>query len=249
MTKTALITGGAKRIGKAIALGLAERGWNIALHYASSEAEAHNVLAQIDAMGVEATGLKADLGDTQQVETLMPQANAALGEISLLVNNASLFERDTAESLTVASWDDHISVNLRAPTLLMRDFAAQSQGGNIINIIDQRVWRLTPDFVSYTVSKTGLWTLTKTFAQALAPKKIRVNGIGPGPTLPNPRQDVAEFEKQARLVPLGHGATPQDMVTAVDFILNAPAMTGQMIALDGGQHLAWETPDVTEVVE
>ncbi|MGC6471643.1 MAG: SDR family oxidoreductase [Parvibaculales bacterium] len=249
MTKTALITGGAKRIGKAIALGLAQRGWNIALHYSSSQAEAAQVLEQIQALNVSTIGLQADLADSEKVETLIPQAHEALGEVSLLVNNASLFERDTSETLSVDSWNAHIDVNLRAPALLMRDFAAQSEGGNIINIIDQRVWRLTPDFASYTVSKTGLWTLTQTFAQALAPKKIRVNGIGPGPTLPNPRQDVAEFEKQARLVPLGHGASPEEMVTAVDFILNAPSMTGQMIALDGGQHLAWQTPDVTEVVE
>ena len=135
----------------------------------------------------------------------------------------------------------------------MRDFARQAgaaeTGANIINIIDQRVWRLTPDFSSYTVSKAGLWTLTQTAAQALAPNGIRVNAIGPGPTLPNPRQDQAEFDKQTRLVPLGHGANPDDIVSAVRYILSAEAMTGQMIALDGGQHLAWETPDVTQVKE
>lgn len=249
MTKTALITGGAKRIGKAIALGLAKQGWNIALHYSSSADEAQQVLHELKALNVDAIGLQADLANSETVETLIPKACEAFGNVNLLVNNASLFERDTVETLSSESWNAHLDINLRAPALLMRDFAAQAEAGNIINIIDQRVWRLTPDFASYTVSKTGLWTLTQTFAQALAPQKIRVNAIGPGPTLPNPRQDVAEFEKQARLVPLGYGANPQDIVTAVDFILNAPSMTGQMIALDGGQHLAWQTPDVTEVVE
>ncbi|MGC6475627.1 MAG: SDR family oxidoreductase [Parvibaculales bacterium] len=249
MTKTALITGGAKRIGKAIALGLAQQGWQIAIHYGHSGQEADELVAQLQTKNVKAIALQADLADASQVETLIPRAAEAFGEINLLVNNASVFERDTATDFTTATWDTHLNVNLRAPALLMRDFAGQTSAGNIINIIDQRVWRLTPDFSSYTVSKTGLWSLTQTFAQALAEKNIRVNGIGPGPTLPNPRQDQAEFDKQTRLVPLGHGASPEEVADAVMYILSANSMTGQMIALDGGQHLAWKTPDVTEVVE
>ena len=169
---------------------------------------------------------------------------------SALINNASVFERDEVTTLSDDSWDMHLNVNLKAPAILMRDFAKQAQArSNIINIIDQRVWRLNPDFISYTVSKTGLWTLTQTFAQALAEQQIRDNGIGPGPTLANQRQNPEEFEKQTRLVPLGKGANPQDIIDGVRYILSAQAMTGQMIALDGGQHLAWKTPDVTEVIE
>lgn len=249
MTKTALITGGAKRIGKAIALELAQQGWQVAIHYGHSAQAADELVATLNAQNAKAVALQADLADAQQVETLLPRANEMLGRVELLVNNASVFERDTATDFTTDTWDTHLNVNLRAPALLMRDFAGQTSAGNIINIIDQRVWRLTPDFSSYTVSKTGLWSLTQTFAQALAEQNIRVNGIGPGPTLPNPRQDQAEFDKQTRLVPLGHGASPEEVADAVMYILSANSMTGQMIALDGGQHLAWKTPDVTEVVE
>ncbi len=249
MIKTALITGGAKRIGRALTLGLAERGWNIALHYASSHDDAMELMRMVKSLGVEGVALQADLADGTRAQALMQEANDALGEVSLLINNASVFERDTVDNLKLESWDAHLDVNLRAPALLMRDFAKQSNGGNIINIIDQRVWRLTPHFLSYTVSKAGLWTLTQTFAQALAGQNIRVNGIGPGPTLPNPRQSMKEFEKQTQLVPLGHAASPDDVVDGVHYIVQASSMTGQMIALDGGQHLAWQTPDITGVIE
>jgi NAD(P)-dependent dehydrogenase (short-subunit alcohol dehydrogenase family) len=250
MTKTVLITGAAHRIGRAVALGLAEDGWKIAIHYSNS-ANAANELAQIITdKGGNAETLQANLGDAGEANNLISRVVETVGPLSALINNASVFERDEVTTLTDDSWDMHLNVNLKAPAILMRDFATQAQaGGNIINIIDQRVWRLNPDFISYTVSKTGLWTLTQTFAQALAEQQIRVNGIGPGPTLANQRQNPEEFEKQTRLVPLGSGANPQDIIDGVRYILSAQAMTGQMIALDGGQHLAWKTPDVTEVVE
>ena len=250
MTKTVLITGAAHRIGRSVALGLAEDGWKIAIHYSNS-ANAANELAQIITdKGGNAETLQANLGDAGEANNLISRVVETVGPLSALINNASVFERDEVTTLTDDSWDMHLNVNLKAPAILMRDFATQAQaGGNIINIIDQRVWRLNPDFISYTVSKTGLWTLTQTFAQALAEQQIRVNGIGPGPTLANQRQNPEEFEKQTRLVPLGSGANPQDIIDGVRYILSAQAMTGQMIALDGGQHLAWKTPDVTEVVE
>ncbi len=254
--KAVLITGAAKRIGRALAEAMAADGWAIAAHYAGSKSEAEALIADITSKGGKAVALQADLRDAAATETLVPQAVAALGPLTALINNASTFERDTAHTLSAASWDTHINANLRAPALLMRDFANQTalQDGsiadaNIINITDQRVFRLTPDFASYTVSKTGLATLTQTFAQALAPQHIRVNAIAPGPTLPNPRQDQSEFDKQARLVPLAHGAEPADIVAAARYILSARAMTGQTLTQDGGQHLAWQTPDVVEVKE
>ncbi len=265
--KSVLITGAAKRIGKQLALSLARHGWAVGVHYATSKDEATAVVNEIVAAGGEAIAMQADLADAGAVERLVPDAATALGPLNALINNASLFERDTAHDLTRTSWDRHINTNLRAPALLMRDFANQTQfqagpqagpqagrssdypenNGCIINITDQRVWRLTPHFTSYTVAKAGLWTLTQTFAQALAPLRIRVNAIAPGPTLPNPHQQQSEFDNQASLVPLGHGATPDDIAHAALYILQARTMTGQTIALDGGQHLAWQTPDVVNV--
>ncbi len=254
--KAILITGAAKRIGSALATALADDGWAIAVHYASSKSEAEELVASIQYKGGKAIALQTDLRDAKAVEKLIPTAADALGPLTALINNASTFERDTAHSLSQDSWDIHLNTNLRAPALLMRDFANQPElqhgsveDASIINITDQRVNRLTPDFTSYTVSKTGLATLTETFAMALAPQHIRVNAIAPGPTLPNPRQAQAEFDKQAGLVPLGHGATPNDIVAAARYILSARAMTGQTLMQDGGQHLAWQTPDVTEVKE
>lgn len=241
MPRAALVTGAAQRIGRAIALALAADGWAVAVHYRASRAPAEALVAEIARSGGRAVALDAELADEAAVTRLVPRAVAALGPLGCLVNNASVFENDTAATADRASWDAHLEVNLRAPFVLMQGFAAQlpaAATGAIINLLDQRVWSLTPYFVSYTVSKAGLWTLTQSMALALAPR-IRVNGIGPGPTLPSPRQSEEQFARQCASVPLRRGATPEEIAAAVRFILAAPALTGQMIALDGGQHLGW----------
>lgn len=245
--KAALVTGAARRIGREIALALAEDGWNVALCIRENrpDQDASELLREIEAKGARAVVLPADLRDMGAVERLVPDAAAALGPLSLLVNNASVFEPDEAATMTYESWADHMDVNLRAPVFLARALNAQlpDTGGNIVNIIDQRVWRPNPLFFSYTMSKMALWDMTRLMAQAYAPK-IRVNGIGPGPTLANTRQTPEDFAREAEATILKRGTNPQEICTAIRFILAAPAMTGQMIALDGGQHLAWETPDV-----
>ena len=247
MTPTVLITGAGKRVGKVLALNMAQHGWRVGLHYKSSSEGAEAVATLIQDTGGQAYALQADLADSDQVESLIPHCIEALGTPTCLINNASLFEPDTLQSLTLDGWDAHLNINLKAPIMLSQAFARSlgEQGmGNIINILDQKVWRLTPHYFSYTISKAALWTATQTLAQALAPR-IRVNGIGPGPTLPNTRQSWQEFEQQCASLPLERGTTPEEIADAVRFILDAPAMTGQMIALDGGRHLAWQTPDVT----
>jgi NAD(P)-dependent dehydrogenase (short-subunit alcohol dehydrogenase family) len=241
MPRVALVTGAAQRIGRAVALALAADGWAVAAHYHASRGLAEALVAEIVGAGGRAVALAADLADENAVAALVPRAAAALGPLGCLVNNASVFENDTAATADRASWDAHLEVNLRAPFVLMQGFAAQlpeAAAGAIINMLDQRVWNLTPYFVSYSVSKTALWTLTQTMALALAPR-IRVNGIGPGPTLPSPRQSAAQFEHQCASLPLRRGTTPDEIAAAIRFILAASALTGQMIALDGGQHLGW----------
>ncbi|MEZ5829766.1 MAG: SDR family oxidoreductase [Dongiaceae bacterium] len=242
--KVALVTGAAKRIGKSIALQLADNGWNVAIHYRSSAAKAETVAAEVRLRGGKAITVEADLANEHEVEAIIPKVAEQLGEVSLLVNNASAFEMDKAETVTRASWDKHMETNLRAPFVLSQALAHQftaDTGGNIINLLDQRVWKLTPYFISYTVAKMGLWTLTRTLALSYAPR-IRVNAIGPGPTLPSPRQSPEQFSQQSAAMPLGHGATPREIARAVMFILDSPSMTGQMIALDGGEHLGWQVP-------
>jgi NAD(P)-dependent dehydrogenase (short-subunit alcohol dehydrogenase family) len=244
MKGAALVTGAGKRIGRAIALALADAGYDVAVHYSRSHVEAETVAAAVEQKGRRAVALVADLAREAETAALLPAAEKALGPITCLVNNASVFERDEALTVTRASWDAHLETNLRAPFVLMQEFARQlpaGASGAIINILDERVWNLTPHFVSYTVSKAGLWTLTQAMALALAPR-IRVNAIGPGPTLPSPRQSAEQFARQTASVPLGRGATPEEIGAAVCFILSAGAMTGQMIALDGGQHLGWAQP-------
>lgn len=241
LPKTALVTGGARRIGRALSLALAEAGFAVAVHQHRSADAARTLVEQIEKDGGKAVVLSADLGDEDQVKQLVPQAEAALGPVGVLVNNASIFENDVAATVTRDSWDRHLAVNLRAPFVLMQEFAARlpaRSGGVVVNLADERVWNLTPYFVSYTLSKAGLWTLTQTMALALAPR-IRVNAIGPGPTLPSPRQSVEQFAAQCQAMPLRRGTSPEEIAVALRFILAAPAMTGQMIALDGGQHLGW----------
>lgn len=239
--RAALVTGGAQRIGRAIALALAEVGFDIAVHCHGSRAAATATCDEITRLGRRAVLLQADLADEAQTAALLPQAAAALGPIGVLVNNASRFERDEWHDVTRASWDAHLEPNLRAPFVLMQQFARllpDTAQGVVINMLDERVWSITPHFVSYTVSKAALWALTQSMALALAPR-IRVNGIGPGPSLPNARQTQEQFDRQAEAVPLRHGAAPDEIGRAAVAILALPAMTGQMLALDGGQHMQW----------
>lgn len=243
--KTALITGAAKRIGRTIALDLAKAGWSLALHYNSSREEALALAAELQSLGVAAAAFQADLTREEEVSELLPKAMAELGPIACLINNASVFEMDVIGSMTRESWDSHLEPNLRAPLVLSQAFAKalpEEEGGCVINMLDQRVWSLTPYFLSYTVSKSALWTLTRTLALALAPR-IRVNGIGPGPALPSKHQSQKQFDRQCQRMPLGRGTNPQEIADAVRFILGAKSMTGQMIALDGGQHLGWNQED------
>jgi NAD(P)-dependent dehydrogenase (short-subunit alcohol dehydrogenase family) len=240
-----MITGGAKRVGREIALDFARHGWAVGIHFRNSEAAAHELVAQIRAEGGRAVALRADLANEDQVERLLPAATAALGPLRCLVNNASTFERDEALDATRASWDLHLESNLRAPFVLIQHFARQLERGaegNVINIIDERVWNLTPHFLSYTLSKAALWTLTQTLAPALAPT-IRINAVGPGPVLPSVHQSAASFNRLCATLPLQRGTSPEEICRAIHFILAAPAMTGQMIALDGGKHLGWLMPD------
>jgi NAD(P)-dependent dehydrogenase (short-subunit alcohol dehydrogenase family) len=243
---TVLITGAGQRIGRILALAFAANGWRVGLHCRSSRREADELAAAIVARGGAATVLQADLADAAQVDTLVPACAAALGAPTCLVNNASTFVYDTVASLDPKVWDTQLAVNVKAPVFLARAFAAAlpaGETGNIVNIVDQRVWKPTPNFFSYAASKMALWSVTRTLAQALAPR-IRVNAIGPGPVLKSAHQTDEEFRRQCEATILGRGTTPDEIFEAIRFILNARAMTGQMIALDGGQHLAWDTPDV-----
>ena len=246
MTKTVLVTGAAKRLGRAIALDLAGDGWNVAIHYHGSEEDADGVAQAVRAFGNEAAALKCDLSKEAETATLVDRAVKELGPLTALINSASLFENDDWQSATRKTWDDHIETNLRAPLLLSQLFAKQlpdGEQGNIINIIDQRVLKPTPQFLSYSVSKAALYWLTTTLAQGMGPA-IRVNAVGPGPTLRNPRQSEVDFSRQRDATILKRGADPADICAAVRYLLAAPAVTGQMLAVDGGQHLIWQTPDV-----
>jgi len=249
--RAALVTGGAQRIGRALVLALAEDGFAVAIHHNRSRAAAETLVEAVRKRGGAAVALAADLSDERAVQELLPRAQRELGPLGCLINNAAVFANDTVETVTSESWDKHLAVNLRAPFVLMQNFAARlppQAGGVVINLLDQRVWSLTPYFVSYTLAKAGLWTLTQTMALALAPR-IRVNGIGPGPTLPSSRQSPEQFARQCEQLPLHRGTSPLEIAMAMRFILSAPAMTGQMIALDGGQHLGWAQPQRLPPVE
>ncbi|TNC48802.1 SDR family oxidoreductase [Rubellimicrobium rubrum] len=252
----ALVTGGAARLGRAMALRLAERGHDIAVHHNTSEKEAHDTARAIEALGRRAVALKADLLDEDEVTSLLPRAAEALGgPITVLVNNASIFEYDNLSSATRDSWDRHFGSNLRAPFLLIQALAAQApdpvpdEAGEpvaqalIVNMVDQRVRKLTPEFMTYTLAKAGLWTLTQTAAQALAPR-IRVNAIGPGPTVRGHRQSEEHFARQRAGTVLTRGSDPEDITAALVYLLDAKAVTGELLCVDGGQHLGWKTPDI-----
>ena len=249
--RTALVTGAAKRVGRAVALGLAQDGYAVAIHHKTSAADADGVVKEITQAGGRAIAVACDLADEQQTAGLIAQVSAQLGPLGLLVNNASLFERDEALDTTRAGWDAHMAINLRAPFILTQAFARQLPAechGNVVNLLDERVLNLTPHFTSYTLSKAGLWTLTQTLALALAPR-IRVNGIGPGPVLPSPRQAAAQFARQYESLPLRRPVGLEEIVAAVRFILAVPSMTGQILLLDGGQHLGWSQAKAETPVE
>jgi NAD(P)-dependent dehydrogenase (short-subunit alcohol dehydrogenase family) len=249
--RNALVTGGAQRIGRAISLGLAGAGYGVCIHHHASTAAAQSLADEITAQGGRAKAIAADLSREAETTQLIARGGAALGPLDVLVNNAALFERDDVKTATRESWDRHMDVNLRAPFVLTQAFAgalADGIKGNVVNILDQRVRNLTPHFLSYTLSKVGLWTLTRTLALALAPC-VRVNGIAPGPVLPSPRQSTDSFRRQAEATPLGRAISPEEIAKGVLFVLEAGALTGQMIALDSGQHLHWAAPGSPEVEE
>lgn len=249
--KTALVTGAAKRIGRAIAEDLAEQGFAVAIHANTSLGDAEDLAATLRKKGHVAQAFKADLRETAQTTALIGEVDAAFGPLGLLVNNASVFRHDSVEVFDAEIWDAHFSLHLRAPSLLAAEFARQlpvDAGGLIVNIVDQRVMALNPRFYSYTLSKSALWTATQTMAQSLAPR-IRVNAIGPGPSMPSPRQTMADFQAQIDGLILKAGPQPAEFGRTIRFLFDTPSITGQMIALDGGQHLAWQTPDVAEIAE
>lgn len=257
--RAALVTGAGRRLGRAMALDLAAQGIAVAVHYNASRDAAEAVAAEARALGVAAAAIGADLLDRAETARLVPAAAAALGApLDVLVNNASIFEHDTIATATAASWDRHIGSNLRAPFELIQAFAAQAPRAGrdaagepvaraaAVNMIDQRVRKLTPEFATYTIAKAALWALTRTAAQGLAPD-VRVNAIGPGPTLIAERQSGAHFARQRAATVLGRGASPAEVCAALRFLLAAPGVTGQLICVDGGQHLGWKTPDVVGV--
>jgi NAD(P)-dependent dehydrogenase (short-subunit alcohol dehydrogenase family) len=245
--KTVLVTGGAKRIGRTICLALADAGWSVAVHYNRSEADAEDAVAELHARHVHAMAIQADLSRENDTQRLIERAREDLGPLAALVNNASVFENDGVATATRQSWDKHVEVNLRAPFVLAQHFAQQlpdGAQGAIVNLLDQRLFRPTPQFLSYSLSKAGLHWLTTTLAQALAPR-IRVNAVAPGPALRNARQSEADFRRQVEATPLRRGPRPEEIAAAVRYLLEAEAVTGQTIAVDGGQHLIWKTADVT----
>jgi len=246
--KNLLITGAATRVGKAIALHFAERGWNIALHYFRSSSKAKKLKKIIEQNWVKVVLIKADLKNPKQTEKIIPSARKKLGTIDCLINNAALFEKDDIVNFTTKSWNDHLSINLLAPTILTKQFAKQASKktvSNIINIIDQRIFNLTPFFMSYTISKSGLQTLTKTMAMRLGPK-IKVNAIAPGPTIKSKRQTDRHFRNQVRSTLLKKSVRSEDICDTVEFLINNNSVTGQIIAVDSGQNLSWNKKNEEE---
>ncbi|PYE87234.1 NAD(P)-dependent dehydrogenase (short-subunit alcohol dehydrogenase family) [Phyllobacterium leguminum] len=247
----ALVTGGAKRIGKAIVEDLAAHGFAVAIHCNGSMTEGEALVEMIKAKGGRAAVIQADLGDPAAVRGLTAKAQSVLGPVRLLINNASVFVEDHVGNLAEDIWERHFALHLKAPVFLAESMAAalpEGQDGLIVNIIDQRVWKTNPQFFSYTLSKTALWSATRTLAQALAPR-IRVNAIGPGPTLPSERQDRRDFQRQVDAIPLRQGPALSEFGLTIRYLWEMKSVTGQMIALDGGQHLAWETPDILGISE
>ena len=244
----ALVTGAAKGIGRRIAERLAGIGHSVVMHSSKNSLSlAEAAAAKISAQGGKARALACDLRESRSVAGLIPEAGKIFGPLSLLVNNAATFAADEADTFELGLFDEHLTVNLKAPLVLARDFAAQCPPGMeaaIVNLIDQRVFRPTPQFFTYSLSKSALWAATRTMAQAFAPLGIRVNAVGPGPVSPNCSQGEAGFARETRGVPLTRSVSPDDIAEAVVYLATARNVTGQMIAVDAGQHLAWKTPDV-----
>jgi NAD(P)-dependent dehydrogenase (short-subunit alcohol dehydrogenase family) len=237
---SALVTGAAHRLGRTIALNLAQSGWPVGVHYHASEAEAFDLVAEIESLGGRAVALRADLGRFGDLAPLVEACCRELGPPACLINNAACFEWDSAETCDESGWEMHLDVNLRAPVFLTQAFARmlpEGATGSVINLVDQKVWNLNPDYFSYTIAKSALWTATQTLAQALAPR-IRVNAVAPGPVLPHSGQTDAEFDAECRATLLKRVVSTDDVTAAVRFLLETPSITGQMIALDGGRHLA-----------
>lgn len=249
--KAALVTGAARRIGRAIAERLAGAGYDVAIHASeATKADAEAAAAPLRELGQKIVVVAAELTDPNEPARIVEAAAAALGPLSVLVNNASSFEHDAAEAIDVALFDKLIAINLRAPLLLAQHFANQVPVGTeaaIVNLVDQRVLRPTPQFFSYSITKSALWWATQTLAQAYAPRRIRVNAIGPGPVLPNTPQGDAAFEKEVAGVPLQRAVHVEEIADAVLYLIEAKSVTGQMIAVDAGQHLGWQTPDISQV--
>lgn len=256
--RAALVTGAGGRLGRAMAITLAEKGLDVAVHYGHSEDGAEETRTACEALGVRAVTLQADLLDPKAVDGLIPAATKALGKpLDLLVNNASIFEYDALDTATAESWDRHIGSNLRAPFFLTQAFAAQAPDPStdnrgepiaqalVVNMIDQRVKKLTPHFMTYTIAKMGLWAFTQTAARALAPR-VRVNAIAPGPTLQGAHQSDKDFAHQRQNTVLERGSDPDDITGALLYFISAKAVSGQMIATDGGQHLGWQTPEILD---
>jgi len=247
-SKNLLITGAATRVGKAMALHFAEKGWNIVLHYFRSSLEAKKLKKIIEQKWVKVVLIKADLKNPKEAEKIIPLARKKLGTIDCLINNAALFEKDDINNFTTKSWNDHLNINLLAPSILTKQFAKQASkktSSNIINIIDQRIFNLTPFFMSYTISKSGLQTLTKTMAMRLGPN-IKVNAVAPGPTIKSKRQTNAHFRNQTRSTLLKKSVRPQDICDTVEFLINNNSITGQIIAVDSGQNLSWNKKNEKE---
>jgi NAD(P)-dependent dehydrogenase (short-subunit alcohol dehydrogenase family) len=243
--KAALVTGAARRIGRAIALALHRAGYAVAIQANRSVAEATALRDEIARAGGKAAVVRTDLADHAETAGLVTAAAGAIGPLTLLVNNASMFEPDAVGALDAERFDRQFAVNLRAPLFLSEAFAAQAKNGvnaSIVNILDQRVFKLTPHFVSYTLAKSALHSATRMLAQALAPN-VRVNAVAPGPTIASARQQQQDFARQAAAVPLGHGPSAEEIAEAVVYLAGARSVTGATLVVDGGQHLAWQTPD------
>ena len=245
-----IITGAATRMGAAIAKKLSGSGVEIVIHYNKSKTNARKLQKELIKNKTKVYLVKGDLSKEKDLKKIIKFAKSKIKYFDCLINNASLFENDSLKNFTSKSWDKHLNINLKAPAYLTKEFAKNTRGknNNIINIIDQRVFKLTPFFLSYTLSKTGLYTLTKTSAMSLSPN-IRVNGIAPGPTIKNKRQTDKHFKKQYLATPLKQKVNVMEICNAVDFFIKNSSITGQVLAIDSGQNLNWQTPDLMKVKE